>query len=53
LIENQIKPARPKDTFHAVLREVRKPRSASLFQQLAKKESCPSPVKFTSAMLNR
>lgn len=39
LIEGQIKPERPKEILEIALREVRKPRSSSLYQQLAQKVS--------------
>lgn len=35
----EVKPARPKEAFEAALREARKPRSASLYQQIAKRVS--------------
>ena len=35
LQEEMIKPVRPKEAFEAALREARKPRSASLYQQIA------------------
>ena len=37
--EEAPKPARPKETMEAALREVRKPRSSSLYRQLAEKVS--------------
>jgi hypothetical protein len=39
LIDNQIKPVRPKEALEEALREVRKPRSSSLYQLLAEKVS--------------
>ena len=36
LQNGEIKPARPKEAFEAALREARKPRSASLYEQIAK-----------------
>ena len=39
LQEDEAKPARPKEAFEAALREARKPRSASLYQQIAKRVS--------------
>ena len=35
----EVKPKRPKEAFEAALREVRKPRSASLYQQIAERVS--------------
>ena len=35
----EVKPARPKEAFEAALREARKPRSASLYQQIAERVS--------------
>ena len=35
----EVKPARPKDAFEAALREAQKPRSASLYQQIAERVS--------------
>ena len=35
----EVKPAQPKEAFKAALREARKPRSASLYEQIAKKVS--------------
>lgn len=35
----EVKPARPKEAFKAALREARKPRSASLYQQIAERVS--------------
>ena len=37
--ENEVKPERPKEAFQAVLREARRPRSASLYQQIAQRVS--------------
>ena len=39
LQEGEAKPARPKEAFEAALREARKPRSASLYQQIAERVS--------------
>ena len=39
LREGEVKPARPKEAFEAALREARKPRSASLYQQIAERVS--------------
>lgn len=39
LQEGEIKPARPKEAFNQALRAARKPRSASLYEQIAKKVS--------------
>ena len=39
LNENDVKPNRPKEAVEEVLREVRKPRSSSIYQQLAEKVS--------------
>ena len=39
LQEGEVKPARPKEAFEAALRKVRKPRSASLYQQIAERVS--------------
>ena len=39
LREGEAKPGRPKEAFEAALREARKPRSASLYQQIAEKVS--------------
>ena len=39
LLEDQIKPGRPKEAMELALREVRKPRSSSIYFQLAKKVS--------------
>ena len=39
LQEGEIKPRRPKEAFAAALREAQKPRSASLYQQIAEKVS--------------
>ena len=36
LEEGKVKPARPKEAFEAALRAARKPRSASLYEQIAK-----------------
>lgn len=37
--ENAVKPGRPKEAFQAALREARKPRSASLYRQIAERVS--------------
>jgi hypothetical protein len=39
LAENELKPKRPKEAVEAVLREVRKPRSSAIYQQIAEKVS--------------
>ena len=39
LQENEVKPLRPKEAFQTALREVRRPRSASLYQQIAERVS--------------
>ena len=39
LQENELKPNRPKEAVEETLREVRKPRSSSIYQQLAEKVS--------------
>ncbi|MCE2453042.1 MAG: hypothetical protein J4F48_09455 [Nitrospinae bacterium] len=39
LQEDEVKPMRPKEAFEAALREARKPRSASLYLQIAEKVS--------------
>ena len=39
LRENEAKPERPKEAFQAALREARRPRSASLYQQIAERVS--------------
>ncbi len=39
LQEGEAKPSRPKEAFEAALREAQKPRSASLYLQIAKKVS--------------
>ena len=40
LLQNaEVKPERPKEAFEAALREVRKPRSSSLYEQIAKNVS--------------
>ncbi|MDE0331689.1 MAG: hypothetical protein OXL41_07450 [Nitrospinae bacterium] len=39
LQEGEVKPMRPKEAFEAALREARKPRSASLYLQIAEKVS--------------
>ncbi len=39
LQEESVKPARPKEAFKDALNEARKPRSASLYEQIAKKVS--------------
>ena len=39
LRENEVKPMRPKEAFQAALREARRPRSSSLYQQIAEKVS--------------
>ena len=39
LREGEIKPGRPKEAFQAALREARKPRSSSLYQQIAERVS--------------
>ncbi len=44
---SQVKPARPKEAMAAVLRQVRKPRSAAIFRQIAEKISfhrCTDPA---------
>ena len=38
-VVGQVKPARPKEAMAAVLRQVRKPRSAAIFRQIAEKVS--------------
>ena len=46
LQESQVKPAHPKEAFEAALREVRKQRSSSLYQQIAERVSlsrCEEP----------
>jgi hypothetical protein len=42
LAENQVKPARPKESLELALREARKPRSSSIYFQLAQKVSLQS-----------
>lgn len=37
LVEGQVKPSRPKESMELALREVRKPRSSSIYYQLAQK----------------
>ena len=39
LRENEVKPVRPKEAFQAALREARRPRSSSLYQQIAEEVS--------------
>ena len=39
LRENEVKPVHPKEAFQAALREARRPRSSSLYQQIAEKVS--------------
>ena len=39
LQDGEVKPVRPKETFEAALREVRKQRSSSLYQQIAERVS--------------
>ena len=39
LQENEVKPTRPKEAFQAALREARRPRSSSLYQQIAERVS--------------
>ena len=39
LQEDEVKPARPKEAFQAALREARRPRSSSLYQQIAERVS--------------
>lgn len=39
LREREVKPARPKEAFQAALREARRPRSSSLYQQVAERVS--------------
>ena len=39
LLEGEIKPSRPKESFQAALREAQTPRSSSLYQQLAERVS--------------
>ena len=39
LLQGKVKPDRPKEAFEAALREARKPLSASLYEQIAKKVS--------------
>ena len=39
LRENEVKPSRPKEAFQTVLREARRPRSASLYRRIAERVS--------------
>lgn len=55
LEENHVKPPHPKDAMEAVLKQVRKPRSSSIYLQLAQKVSLrghlePAFVKFQTTL---
>jgi hypothetical protein len=57
LQQGQIKPARPKESFEAALREVQIPRSSSLYQQIAERVSLsrcqdPSFLEFKGILRN-